>query len=179
MVRTGLQPPGTSSTGAGPPHTKTLAGKMNALPRIFGVTLAAISCVAYAQEIPLNAPACAIMVPPADAGEDLPHDSAMKIYPRAKDIPKGYTGCQKVWLDILGRWMPFSTRYYTNGRIAVFHGPLVEGQSQTRCLANAGALKGRACPSLEEANRPAPSVPSGCIKELKAKAATPRCSRYE
>jgi hypothetical protein len=154
-------------------------GKMNVWGRIFGIFLAVATGIACAQDIPSNAPACAITVPPADAGEDVPHDSAMKIYPRAKHIPSGYTGCQKVWLDLRGQWIPFSTRYYVNGHITVFLGPLIEGQSQVRCVAQAGTLKGRACPSLEEANRPAPSVPPGCIKELKAKAATPRCSCFE
>lgn len=147
--------------------------------RACGILLAASSGIACAQDIPSSAPACAIMVPPADAGEDVPHDAAMKIYPRAKHLPRGYTGCQKVWLDLQGRWILFSTRYYVDGHIKVFLGPLVEGQNQIRCVAEAGTIKGRACPSLEEANRPAQSVPPGCIKELKAEAPTSRCSRYE
>ena len=146
---------------------------------ISAVVLIALGVPAYSQEIPTNAPVCATATPPIDAGEDLPQGSPMKIYPRAKDIPKGYTGCQKVWLESGGRWISFSTRYFDSGHIKVFLGPVVEGQEQIRCVIDGAVLKGRACPSLAEANRPAPSVPSGCLKELKAGAATSRCTRYE
>lgn len=146
---------------------------------ISALVLAALSAGAHGEEIPPSAPACGIATPPADAGEDLPHGSPIKVYPRAKDIPKGYTGCQKVWLELNGQWISLSTRYFDSGHIKVFLGPVLEGHKQVRCVVDGGVLKGRACPSLAEANRPAPSVPSGCLKELKAGAASARCKRYE
>lgn len=44
----------------------------------------------------------------------------MKVYPRANEIPAGYTGCQVVWLQRNGAWILFSTRYYSGGALRAF-----------------------------------------------------------
>jgi hypothetical protein len=103
----------------------------------------------------------------------------MKFYPRAKDIPASYTGCQVVWLMRDDRWITFSTRYYSGGTLRAFYGPVLEGKPTSACVFENGKLaagsKG-ACPSFEEASRPAPSLPPGCITALKKNA---QCSKYE
>jgi hypothetical protein len=133
---------------------------------------------AAASSLPLDAPNCSLSSPPSNAGEDKPHGALMKFYPRAKDIPASYTGCQIVWLLRDGQWITFSRRYYAAGTLSSFYGPQLGGTPTSVCLFQNGKLspdsKG-ACPSFEEANRPAPSLAPGCITARK----TAECSKYE
>jgi|SRR5690242_7633322 hypothetical protein len=142
------------------------------------------SPAAHGQDIPPSAPACSLKMPPAAAGEEVGSSGApMKIFPRAKDIPTSYTGCQKVWLLLRGNWISFSTRYFEEGTVKVFLGPLLNEQDQWRCVFQNGLLipssAKRACPSFEEANSRMQSAPSGCLAELNSAKRSERCSRYE
>src|SRR5256885_8823097 len=107
---------------------------MRAYSTIAGLVFAFGCAASLAQDIPGNAPGCAVAEPPREAGEAIPHGTPMKFFPRAKDIPPVYTGCQKVWIVFRGKWISFSTRYFENGEIKIFLGPLVEGQNQSRCV---------------------------------------------
>ena len=51
---------------------------------------------------------CDLAAPPASAGEELNHGVTMRIYPRARDIGPGYTGCQLVWLPNGNQWFTMS-----------------------------------------------------------------------
>ena len=142
------------------------------------------SALAHAQDIPMRAPACSLAKPPATAGDELGSSGApMKVFPRAKDIPTSYTGCQKVWLLLRGGWISFSTRYFENGTVKVFLGPLLSGMDQWHCVFQDGVLvpspTKRACPSFDEANSRVRSTPTGCLVELQSTKPSPRCSHYE
>src|SRR5258706_2520171 len=156
---------------------------MRTYSTIAGLFFAFGCSASLAQDIPGNAPGCAVAEPPREAGEAIPHRTPMKFFPRAKDIPPVYTGCQKVWIVFRGKWISFSTRYFENGEIKIFLGPLVEGQNQSRCVFENRTLvpstSKRACPSFGEANTPAPSAPSGCIAELQSSKPSNRCTRYQ
>jgi len=104
----------------------------------------------------------------------------MKFYPRAKDLPISYTGCQIAWLQHQGGWLKFSTRYYSSGLLRAFYGPEMKGQRQIVCVFQDGKLDAnstRGCPSFAEASKPAPSVAPGCITKPSVKNID--CSRYE
>jgi hypothetical protein len=128
--------------------------------------------------IPPDAAHCSLISPPANAGEDNPQGGLMKFYPRAKDLPASYTGCQVAWLLQGGEWMIFSKRYYSEGILRAFYGPILKGETTSVCGFSNGQLtpgsKG-SCPSFAEASRPAPSLPPGCV----TKPATANCSKYE
>jgi hypothetical protein len=127
-----------------------------------------------------NAANCSLPSPPASAGEDKPQGQLMKMYPRAKDVTRSYTGCQRAWLWREGRWLIFSTRYYSAGVLRAFYGPELEGKATSVCLFQNGKLdagSSGACPSFVEASKPAPSLAPGCVTASAQQSAS--CSKYE
>jgi hypothetical protein len=145
--------------------------------------MTAVMDSALAQAVPTTAPNCALGSPPAGAGEDMGlGKTPMKFFPRAKDIPPHYTGCQKAWRVFRNNWISFSTRYFENGEIKIFLGPLIDGQDQAHCFFAKGkrlASSTRGCPSYEDARALAPSLLAGCIAELQAGSPSDRCKQYE
>ena len=144
------------------------------------VVLLLVPIAARSASLPPDAPNCSLQTPPPNAGEDKPQGGLMKLYPRAKDIPVLYTGCQTVWLMHDGRWIKFSMRYYSSGTLRTFYGPQLKGEPTSVCLFQNGKLgpgSTGACPSFEEASRPAPSLAPGCVTTPTQQAAG--CSKYE
>ena len=145
--------------------------------------MAAVGSSAATEPVPASAANCDLRSPPLEAGEDVSRTKVpMKFFPRARTIPAGYTGCQKVWTVFRDRWILFSTRYFEKGELRVFLGPVIEGQDQIQCFFTNGqrvSTSTRGCPSFKEARAPAPSLPSGCIAELQAGSPSDRCKRYE
>ena len=47
---------------------------------------------------------CELNSPPATAGEEINHGVTLKIFPRARDIAKNYTGCQTLWMPVKLKW---------------------------------------------------------------------------
>lgn len=128
--------------------------------------------------IPPNAPHCSLSSPPSNAGEDNPQGGFMKFYPRAKDLPASYTGCQIAWLRRNGKWTIFSKRYYLEGTLRTFYGPMLNGKPTSICWYTNGELTAESkgsCPLFAEASQAARSLPRGCI----AKAKSAHCSKYE
>jgi hypothetical protein len=85
-----------------------------------------------------------------------------------------------VWLQRNGAWILFSTRYYSGGALRAFYGPQVVGTPSSVCLYEDGKLRAEsmgACPSFEEASRPAPSLAPGCVTTDERR--TTECSKYE
>jgi hypothetical protein len=150
---------------------------------IAALLMTAVMNSAVAQAVPTAGPNCALGSPPADAGEDISlGKTPMKFFPRAKDIPPNYTGCQKAWSVFRNNWISLSTRYFENGEMKVFLGPLIDGQDQAHCFFAKGkrlASSTRGCPSYEDARTPALSLPAGCIAELQSNSPSDRCKRYE
>jgi len=152
------------------------------MSRVALALLLLVSVSVAASPLPVDGPNCSLKSPPSTAGEDNPHGGLMKFYPRAKDIPAGYTGCQIAWLQREGGWTSFSTRYYSEGALRAFYGPPIGGGGKPTsvCLFESGkpspASTG-ACPSFEEASKPAPSLAPGCITANKRQTAA--CSKYE
>lgn len=153
-------------------------------PALISIVLLGLSATsAQGETIPLSAPACSLATAPEDAGDALGSSgSPMKVFPRATNIPKSYTGCQKVWLLLRGEWISFSTRYFENGTVKMFYGPLLKGHDQWRCMFDRGVLvpsnAKRVCPSFGEANSRVVSTPPGCLAELQSSKPSKRCS-YE
>ena len=145
---------------------------------VLGLATASVS----AQTIPRDAAHCALDRPPPAAGEVLlSGGTPMKIFPRAKDIPANFTGCQKYWA-FHRKWLLFGTRYFEKGEIKIFLGALIEGQDQAHCYYANGrksASSTLGCPTYDEASKPLRSVPAGCIGELQSNAPSSRCDQYE
>ena len=150
------------------------------MPRLALAFLLVVPVSVAASALPTDAPNCSLKSPPSTAGEDNPQGGLMKFFPRAKDIPRAYSGCQLVWLQLDGAWVPFSTRFYSAGTLRTFYGPHLGGKPTSICHFENGKLTAAStgsCPSFEEASRPAPSLAPGCITTRKQQGA--ECSKYE
>ena len=83
---------------------------------MLGTALAVAGCVGVsAHDVRPTGQNCNLSDPPRDAGEEFNHGITLKIYPRARDIDKNYTGCQTVW-------MPDGRRWPTVGIVAIERG---------------------------------------------------------
>lgn len=129
-----------------------------------------------ASPIPASASNCSLAEPPRDAGEDFTHTATEKIYPRLKDMPKDYTGCQSVWLESAGGWTRMSTTFFRNGEPVIFEGFAVPRV----CLYENKRLREGppdSCPSPRVlANE---SMPSGCLARIKQTGKRPPDCDYE
>jgi hypothetical protein len=48
---------------------------------------------------------CNLTKPPESSGEEVNHGATLRIFPRAKDIGPGYSGCQTLWAPDGNRWV--------------------------------------------------------------------------
>ena len=58
---------------------------------------------------------CDLASPPPSAGEEMNHGLTVRIYPRAKDIAAGYSGCQVLFAPNGGEWVIVSLTEIVNG----------------------------------------------------------------
>jgi len=59
---------------------------------------------------------CSLASPPAEAGEEMNHGAVFRIYPRAKDIGAGYSGCQVLFAPDAGKWHVISLTEVVKGK---------------------------------------------------------------
>jgi len=103
---------------------------------------------------------CSLQKPPPDAGENAVHAKILKIHPRAKNIPSGFSGCQSVWLEAPPNWAIAFRLYFKGGRVVRLWTPEYE------CYYSGGKLKK---PSSSECGAEVPepmrSEPAGCVSQ--------------
>jgi len=112
---------------------------------------------AHAQSEDAN---CNLQKPPLDAGEDAVHAKILKIYPRAKNMPSGYSGCQSVWLETPPNWALAFRMSFTGGHVVKLWTPEYE------CQYAGGKLTKPSSPECgAEAPEPMRSEPAGCVSQ--------------
>jgi hypothetical protein len=103
---------------------------------------------------------CSIQMPPPDAGEEATHAKILKVFPRAKNIPAGFSGCQSVWLEMPPTWALAFRLSFTDGRVVKLWTPSYE------CHYAADKLKTPASTECApEPPEPMESEPAGCISQ--------------
>src|SRR5215813_336992 len=97
---------------------------MSGLLRFALVLFAAASPPAASPAVP-SGPNCDLQAPPPNSGEVMGDEQEfdLKVYPRYKDFPSQYTGCQISWVSVHDRWQQFSMAYFENGRPVLLLGP--------------------------------------------------------
>jgi hypothetical protein len=78
--------------------------------------------------IPLNwiapgAQHCTLSSPPPDSGEEGFHELPARVFPRAKAIDVGFTGCQSFWArSVDGQWLKLASQYFEKGKLVAMSG---------------------------------------------------------
>jgi len=146
--------------------------------RILLIVLLVMACNSqvYANGHRPNGENCNIDIPPENSGEDSHmYGGIFKVFPRAKDIGKTYTGCQTIWhnpatgSDPLANLKLLTVIKLKNGNIAHSWSPDGAAFNINECkYENGKELKtnGKACYRAE--HLPIKSMRPGCLKELLA-----------
>ena len=113
---------------------------------------------------------CSIEIPPKSSGEDAHmYGGVFKVYPRAKDISKNYSGCQIIWhgKESLENFSLFSIVKFEKGRLVRFWAP-PNGNSDTISCEYINGLPapggGRDCAKAE--GFPVKSMRPGCLNDF-------------
>jgi len=128
------------------------------------------SSILVANPINLN---CDLKQPPENSGEDSHmYAGLFKIYPRAKNIPKNYTGCQIIWHSNPKnnkppfKWTIISKIKYEKTEVkAVEWGKFSNGKKIKNCIYKEGKIiSGDNCYPVTKL--PIKSMAPGCFKKL-------------
>ncbi len=115
---------------------------------------------------------CALREPPVQAGEGFNHGITLRIFPRAKDIQKNYTGCQTVWVSHPAKLEVLSVVAIERGHAVRVWSPHETDPARTRCRYREGKLiagSGDHCPAPEFLIHK--SMASGCVEKVSKSAA--------
>lgn len=154
--------------------------KLKARSFILGINLKVASALICAlivggcQSPSVREPAsCLMKEPPETAGEMGSHGFEMRIYPRATDMKRNFTGCQTIWwLAKSGRMQITFKAHFEEGVITSFTGfddATGENEVMNCRYARRTLVSGEtSCPSFKQANRPEGSLPPGCIEKARS-----------
>lgn len=112
---------------------------------------------------------CEFSAPPENAGEDFNHGVVLRIYPRAKDIGKNYTGCQTMWTPEDKSWLIVGMVAIEAGYPVRIWVPSISGPIPASCRYRKGRLfKGdeKNCPDAKTLI--AKSLAVGCGEKMKS-----------
>jgi hypothetical protein len=108
--------------------------------RRFIVALLLIFAVAHAQaEVRPEGLNCSLTEPPLNAGEIPSHAGIARVYPRAKDINKIYSGCQVLFVPDHDHWI-IALIEIVDGDPKRTWAPELNTPAQDACRFNAGAV---------------------------------------
>lgn len=112
---------------------------------------------------------CNLQAPPLASGEEFNHGVVLKIFPRARDLPKNYTGCQSFWMPDKNSWAIISMVVIEQGDPVRIWSPHNLGSSSADgCRYKGGRVvqgDSSKCPSPEYLIMK--SLPPGCVDKLK------------
>ena len=123
--------------------------------------------------IPTNAPNCSLVSPPADAGEVMGEESKwdLRVFPRYRDFPKQYTGCQISWVSANDRWQQFAVAYFERGKPVLFFGPVaMTGRKDDLVCRYHGRklISGPADDCPDSSGLVVKSMPPGCVQRTRS-----------
>jgi len=117
---------------------------------------------------------CDLTKPPDAAGEVTNHGATMRIFPRARDIGPGYTGCQLMFAPDKDRWVVVSAAEVVDGDPVRIWSEFVEGSKEMlECrYSKRKVVRGDAnnCPMPEFLL--IPSMRAGCVEKVRKVAGT-------
>lgn len=124
---------------------------------------------------------CAITSPPKRSGESFDHAAMLRIFPRASEIPRNYTGCQSTWV-VSGEISFLRGRVWLeNGTPVRFVAPPTVENNGVECRYLRGKLVSvTGGGSADRCARPdsvvQPSMPSGCIEQIQKHPWSRKCA---
>jgi hypothetical protein len=140
---------------------------------IAGLLMLLASEAAGSADIPSGAANCSLQSPPPSSGEVMGEEKELdlKVFPRRKDFPSQYTGCQTSWVRVGNGWRRFSTAYLERGKLValVRHGFESGGKADLVCRYNGKKLDSSSdqeCPNPSGAVLP--SMPAGCLDRIRS-----------
>jgi hypothetical protein len=95
----------------------------------------------------------------------------LRVFPRQRDFPPQYTGCQVSWVNAKDRWQPFSVGYFERGKPVVFFGAAAAAGRKTDlvCRYHHGKLVSGVDEDCPEASQIAlQSMPAGCLERIRS-----------
>jgi hypothetical protein len=123
--------------------------------------------------IPSTAPNCSLQAPPSQSGEVEGDEKEfdLRVFPRQRDFPTRYTGCQVSWSNANGRWQLFAVAYFEAGKPVVFFGPSAAAGRKTDlvCRYHRGKLVAgddKDCPDASQIVLA--SMPAGCLERIRS-----------
>jgi hypothetical protein len=120
---------------------------------------------------------CELSTPPAQAGEQVRDDLVHRIFPRRRDLPLTYTGCQLVFAPRGDGWSIAESVRFQDGKVVRSSYAATPAAPAGECLYEGGRLAAgdpRQCPSPRQL--PFLSLPAGCYAEVAEQGAIPdRC----
>jgi hypothetical protein len=123
---------------------------------------------------------CDLQLPPKDSGEDLNHKVIQKIYPRAREISKDYTGCQILWIVDENSWITIAVVAIERGYAVRVWSPYETDPAQLSCRYKEGQIiqgDAQRCPHPDFLI--IKSLPPGCIEQISKDGRLPRGCIYE
>jgi hypothetical protein len=110
---------------------------------------------------------CDIAAPPPQSGEAPVQGYVAKVFPRRKDFPAQYTGCQTLWAPPEEDHRRLAVIYFENGRPAKFWSFDDDGKRSAPCEYRDGNLvtgSAKDCPQARSLGRR--SVAPGCVARM-------------
>jgi hypothetical protein len=146
-------------------------GPVNLVPLAVIIRLATAAVLLLAISLALADPTtpaglnCDLQHPPIGSGEEMNHGFTLKVFPRVKDMPKEYTGCQVMWAPTANGMERFSITYIERGDAVRIWSPDSPTDPSYSCTYRNGAVvsgDGPKCVSpLVLLKR---SLPPGCVE---------------
>jgi hypothetical protein len=131
---------------------------------------------------------CSLAAPPDDAGEDLSHGMTVRIFPRARDIRRTYSGCQVMWAQSgADGWVILSVVEIEEGDPRRIWSPFSSSPERFACLyKNGQVISGEEKSCASSTFLIQKSMARGCVVKLQAAigagglaAARPQGCEYE
>ena len=147
------------------PLNKTLALKMRAIAICIFTLLSTLADAA--DEGRPTGQNCNLRVPPKNAGEEFNHRITLKIYPRARDISKTYTGCQTLWMPDEKQWRTIAVTAIENGYAVRIWSPDQTDSARLSCRYKEGRIvrgDSQQCPAPEYLI--IKSLAAGCVERI-------------
>jgi len=110
---------------------------------------------------------CDLAAPPSTAGEDFAHGATLRIYPRARDMSDGYTGCQLLWVPKGNHWTIISSTEVVKGEPVRIWSPSRSDQTRFSCrYAHGVVVRGKAATCVAPEFLIYKSMAPGCVAKL-------------
>ena len=110
---------------------------------------------------------CGLDGPPENAGETFVHGITLRVYPRALDLSKEYTGCQTTWLPDGSKWVALNIVIIEGGDPVRIWAADDSDPLRFSCIYKKGFVVGgdaKNCPVPQSLI--AKSVAPGCIEKM-------------